>query len=339
MKFWLRNSSKYDSLNMQTMIIVEILKKNGVAAEIVYSDRISVFEKLKIILNRNLIVGVYGSFDPWLLLLIFSKRIRLIYHNITPAKFFFKNEKLVAIRSALGRIQLSLYRRDIKIIAVSEYNRQELISRNFSNVKYCPCVVSGNFADSYILEKTQKPSVIFTGRIVENKNVIFLINQIKKVAEYFPDGLDFFIVGSKGKNREYCKNFSKIVDECLNEGRLRIQWYSNGIDELELNKLLSTSWLYTSASLHEGFGLPICEAILAGTPALYLECGGTESILDSVGMTSIEEANDFGASILSLLENSSERLTLLQRQFLIAEQYSLKNSEKIIYQMYSWLRE
>ena len=59
------------------------------------------------------------------------------------------------------------------------------------------------------------------------------------------------------------------------------------------------------------------ESICAGTPAVYVPCGGTESVLDGVGCVRAEE--ELPAAILNYLKNSKLREELLHAQFTFYE--------------------
>jgi glycosyltransferase involved in cell wall biosynthesis len=337
-KFWLRSSAKHDSLHIQTKKVVDIMCKHGISSRLIFADQLSFFSKIRVLLFSKNVVGVFGSFDLWLLLLINSKRLSLVYHNITPSKFFLKNEPLVAFRSWLGRLQLRFFRREIAVIAVSPFNANELKSLRYQNIEYCPCVVDTNVvvgSQHNTYSKTCSPTVMFTGRIVENKNCIELLKQMQRIASTIPSGLDLVIVGGKGKDRSYCQQFSRVLAECTHDGTLTVEWFADGLSSDDLQKKLASSWVYVSMSLHEGFGLPVCEAILAGTPALYLECGGTESVLDSIGMVPLCHASDFWRRTLCLIESSDLRMELLAKQSKVVERYTSESLSELVCKIYA----
>ena len=88
-------------------------------------------------------------------------------------------------------------------------------------------------------------------------------------------------------------------------------------------------------SRHEGFGAPPCQAISFGTPALFLECGGTESVLGRAGCVSREEGqNRFADRILELLANEEARAELLQEQSAAVRELS---SGKVSQRLYAIL--
>jgi glycosyltransferase involved in cell wall biosynthesis len=94
---------------------------------------------------------------------------------------------------------------------------------------------------------------------------------------------------------------------------LKINWYKD-LSKERLNDLYSESWLYISMSRHEGFGLPACESILYGTPALYISSGGQESVLSDVGLI---KSNDNAFLINAIDEHLSN--SILRNDLLILQ--------------------
>jgi glycosyltransferase involved in cell wall biosynthesis len=110
------------------------------------------------------------------------------------------------------------------------------------------------------------------------------------------------------------------------------KWIDHPITAEELSRRLAKSWIYVSLSQHEGFGLPVMEAISAGTPAIYCYCGGTESELNFLGAVDVDASyQPFISMCLSILLDPCTRNDLLCQQREVVNAYSLKAlSSKII---------
>jgi glycosyltransferase involved in cell wall biosynthesis len=103
---------------------------------------------------------------------------------------------------------------------------------------------------------------------------------------------------------------------------LKVNWIEREVTLAELAEHYTGATLYVSAASHEGFGLPACEAILAGTPAIYLECGGTESILDGQGMVLNREKDSIWCHIVDLLRRPDRYTALLAAQERIVNEFT-----------------
>jgi glycosyltransferase involved in cell wall biosynthesis len=156
--------------------------------------------------------------------------------------------------------------------------------------------------------------LLFTGRIAPNKNCIELLEQAALASDKMLSPLRLIIIGDIKQGCTYGKEFEKKIIELSNHKWLTINWIRGGIDNKELSIMYTQTWLYVSMSLHEGFGLPVCEAVEHGTPALFIECGGTESVIGLDGMVKKDERVNFHCDILKLLNSNKLRDDLLKKQ-------------------------
>jgi glycosyltransferase involved in cell wall biosynthesis len=178
------------------------------------------------------------------------------------------------------------------------------------------------------VRKSTQPTILFTGRIVENKNCIYLLEQISLAAERTNQHVVVIVVGSGDASRTYYRRFLEKVADVRKNPRMSIRWFDHGVDQPTLDKLFQEAWLYASASLHEGFGLPVFEAIARGTPAIYLPCGGTEVTLANCGL--VPNGNDALANEISKCIESPDYLNELYRvQRAIVEEYLVPGAYSI----------
>lgn len=265
----------------------------------------------------------YGSFCKELLCVTNFSNILLIYHNITPAKYFWKTEPLVGLKSFLGRLQLLFLKFFLRqVVAVSDFNKKELEDMGYKKISLCPNIIvpqKNNFQ-----EKNKNPTILYVGRIVQNKRCIELLNIAKEVSLKMGNNLELIIVGNGKLHSPYVKQFKAQLENTSNF--CQIKWLSK-ISDCDLRELYQRSWLYVSLSRHEGFGLPVCESINNGTPAVYTACGGQESVLDGIGLIDLKNISE---EIIRLLNSVEYRSNLYNKQKLhITNYYSPKIDETI----------
>jgi len=342
--FWVPSSSKYNSLFLQANLLAEnISRKMQVKIKILHPETQNIHKLLKEIVNsRKHLIWHYGGFDPHLISICHRDNIVFIYHNITPAKYFWAYQPQVGLRSYMGRFQLSLLPKSSRWVAVSEYNANELNRYGFSNVQYCPNIVLIDRNEKNRNEKVHKTghfSLLYVGRISPNKNCLALLDQVAKAANYLSSRVELTIVGNVKNKCRFGKTFEKMVNVVSSTHQyLEINWIKNGVDFNQLKDLYTRSWLYISMSLHEGFGLPVCEAIAYGTPALYMECGGTESLLQGNGMITVKQSNNFGKKIVSMLTSKLARDTLVSKQISCVKQFLSPEVDSSIQKVFSFLQ-
>jgi glycosyltransferase involved in cell wall biosynthesis len=255
----------------------------------------------------------FASFDP--VAFLFARRAKtvFVYHNQTPARFFLHYRPRAALLAGVTNVQLRLFPKTMAWVAVSEFNRDRLRSFGFHRVEVCPCIVARG-PGSRRHAKTETPSVLFVGRIDANKNCVELMAQVAAAAAVLGTRVVLRIVGDTKRRCAYGRTFERSLMEHSRGGALTVEWHRDPISNEALDSLYSSSWVYVSTSLHEGFGLPPCEAVLRGTPALYLSCGGTETVLEGQGEVPRAQRWLFADRLANLLRSERLRRELLAAQ-------------------------
>jgi glycosyltransferase involved in cell wall biosynthesis len=321
---------------LQAKLLNSILGSTfNVAAQIYATKGLDKWSSLREILSSQApVIYHYASFDPYALLFARRQKSIFVYHNQTPARYYFRWRPQATLLVLITNMQLCLFPKDMQWVAVSEFNRQRLLEFGFKRVTVCPCIVTRKETDS-TSDKTEEPSVLFVGRIAPNKNCIELLSQVSNAARSLHRRVTLRIVGDIESGCLYGKAFRKQILHHLSEPWLEIQWYTAIVSQEELDALYASSWVYVSTSLHEGFGLPVCEAIARGTPALYVECGGTESVLGRHGMVPRSESKRFWEYLAKLLESNSTREELLTAQKGYVSKYVAPAIEETIRSIYA----
>lgn len=151
-------------------------------------------------------------------------------------------------------------------------------------------------------DKTSHPSVLAVGRLAPVKRFEDLLNQFERTRGLVP-GAELTIVG-EGPQRGILENW--IQDHEAHE------WVHllGRVSRDDLRDLYRRSWLITSASLAEGWGLTLTEAAGCGTPAVATDIGGHRSsvIHDVTGQ--LVPLEELGSSCAALLGNDRLRAEL-----------------------------
>jgi glycosyltransferase involved in cell wall biosynthesis len=329
--FFVSASNPFNSIRIQINLISNLLEELfDVEAEIIHPG-IQNFEVIlkNVILKDEILFWHYGGLDIHFNVLNRNNNITFVYHNITPPKFFWKTDPLVSIRSILGKIQLRMMRKKNRWITMSDYNVNELRDIGFKDVILCPNIISKKTI--ILLQKSKEITLIYVGRISPNKNCIFLLEQVEKVANQLLRPIKLVVVGTTKEGCKYGISFLKKFESLKSNPYLVINWKKD-IQNEELNCLYQESWLYLSTSLHEGFGVPACESIANGTPAIYLESGGQESVLNSIGL--VKEKDLFYSHIIDLILESKKLEELLEKQKKIVNKLIQPEINKKVFEIY-----
>jgi glycosyltransferase involved in cell wall biosynthesis len=206
----------------------------------------------------------------------------LMYHNITPPEFL-KDAPALADYAALGRAQLDLLRgKVVSALADSEYNVEELLAAGFDSPVACPFL----FDVDELLAKAgtrrdHSPdapfTVLFVGRIVSSKGQADLVDAFAEFCQRYRAPARLALVG----------RIAKPDDPYLVEIKQRIAQHGLGdsviltgaVSQEELRRWYAASDVYVSLSLHEGFGVPLVEAMASGIPVIAWPAGAVASTL------------------------------------------------------------
>ncbi len=158
------------------------------------------------------------------------------------------------------------------VITVSEFSRQEVIRYNFCSRERTFAVSNGVRRDFFFAgsateasdliraDGIHEPFLLCVAHTYPHKNVDKLINAFALLQDTIPHQL--VLVGKERRGEE-------AVTQALTEIRepCRVLRLSN-LAEKELQALYQQAELFVLPSAYEGFGLPILEAMMAGTAVL-----------------------------------------------------------------------
>jgi len=220
-----------------------------------------------------------------------SVRPLLIYHNITPASFYVDWNFRAAARMQLGQDQLlQLARLHLRSVALSEFSANELRAAGFDQVLVFPYPhiepkgsapflhpATGDLRWKSWLQD-DVPIILFVGRIAPNKRLDLLIETFAKLRKLTTSRL--LLVGSlPSKSDSYGNHLFKLVKEQQLDDDVCWAGY---VSDDELASIYKKASLYMSMSQHEGFGVPLVEAMRADV-AVLAHCSLESSVGEILG--------------------------------------------------------
>ncbi|MCA8480462.1 glycosyltransferase [Burkholderia multivorans] len=223
--------------------------------------------------------------DDWVISL--PCKTILIYHNITPESFFDERSHFRHY-SAKGRAQLDAFREQFAAaIAVSDLNAQELRERGYENVTTIPLLVDAakirvaEWNDALVQEQSQVMTVLFVGRISPNKAHRDLIEVAAQLRAMMPRPFQFVFVGGYGEEEPYYLELRQLIDE-LELGE--IVRFAGKVSDADLYGWYRAASAFLCLSDHEGFGVPLIEAMVFDVPVIAYASSNIESTLGGAGL-------------------------------------------------------
>ncbi len=251
----------------------------------------------------------------------------LIYHNITPPELLSTTPTLQRY-AELGRRQLaSLAPKVVAALADSEFNASELRAQGFDPVQACTLLFD---VDVLTRRAAARPSagalrpftILFVGRINESKAQADLIDAYAAFRVAFGGPARLVLVGrTDGASHAYMRR----IEQHIGEAGLRNEVILTGlVSDEQLQDWYRAADLYVSLSLHEGFGVPLIEAMAHGIPVLAWPCGAVPYTLGEAGELLEHRAPaHVAARMLALARDEPRREAARQRQHRALQQFRL----------------
>ncbi len=171
--------------------------------------------------------------------------------------------------------------------------------------------------------------LLFVGRLVPSKGVVYLIKALVPVTKAYPN-LKLLIIGD-GPEVDKLKNLSSKLNLENNINFLGSQ------KNQDLPAYYNLADIFIGPSLQEGFGIVFLEALACGTPVIASEVGGIKDIIkpDKNGLL-IKPADWKGLAqkIIELLSHEEKLIKLGQMGQKFAQQYDWENNIKKHVQIY-----
>ncbi len=249
----------------------------------------------------------------------------LLYHNITPEKYFLPYSRELARLSRVGRDELrSLAPATDLGLADSEYNRRELEGAGFSPALVLPLFVDFSKyrkpADRLIhdLFKDGRTNLLFVGRIVPNKKIDELIKVVFYFKKYISPLVRLIVVGKTHSLPKYYQALIRLADDLYLKPEEVC--FTGHIPDGELFALYRSSDLFLSLSEHEGFGLPFIESMIFDLPILAYSCSAVPDTLGGAGIELRHKPMERVAELAYIVANDKE----LKKKIISAQRARLR---------------
>jgi len=240
----------------------------------------------------------------------------LMYHNITPPEHLGDPALRAAARQ--GREQLALLRPHVAAaLADSEYNALELRSLGFDPVRACPLLIDpASLAAAGAHDAGNRPeggpfTILFVGRIIESKGQLELIESFARFIHPFGGLARLVLVGRHGGAGDaYLESLFAAVRRNGVDAQVVI---TGPLSDRDRDAWYAEAGLYVSLSHHEGFGVPLMEAMAQGVPVLAWPAGAAADTLGGAAeLVADPSPSAVAAQMLALARDPLRRAAMSQ---------------------------
>lgn len=223
-----------------------------------------------------------------------------------------------------------------KIITVSNFSKKEIsehyrldpesidvVYNGFSSHEYFPIQNKEKNVDKYkkILKKynISTPYILFVGRLEIKKNLPDFILAFAKLKQKYKIPHKLVLVGSPGYRYE-------DIEANIYESQLKDDVIEPGyVDQKDMNILMNFADIFVLPSLYEGFGIPVLEAMSAGTSVACSNIGSLKEVGgDACQYFDPENKADMAEKIFKLISDNNLKHKLKTRGFENIKRFSWK---------------
>jgi len=246
-------------------------------------------------------------------------RKAILYHNITPSRYFDLVNKKTATSLDKGRQQTRALAGSAAInLADSRFNADELIALGYRDVGVFPLVLDLDLLKSAPDARTLRRyddgrvNVLFVGRCAPNKRLDDCLTAFCYYHRFVNPHSRFIHVGSfAGTERYYGLLLTQVLDLGLDTSIVR---FAGAVTQAELNTFYDIADVFLCMSEHEGFCIPIVESMAHDVPVLAYAAGAVPETLDGSGVLFHNKAFDAVAEMIGRLADAGPLRTAVLAQ-------------------------
>ena len=208
------------------------------------------------------------------------------YHNLTPPAFYDPFDGVAAEQLRRGREELERLAGRLHVaFAASEFSAAELRAAGARDVRVVPPFTPVPGAPDRrhlraLRDSKQGLDLLFVGRVAPHKGHLRLLRTLALLRSELDVPVRLFVVGGPGPH-------SYIDSLLLTVGRLGLEGsvtFTGAVSDGRLLAHYEAADLFLSLSEHEGFGIPLLEAMRAGLPVVACEAGAVGETLGGAGV-------------------------------------------------------
>ncbi len=317
-----------DAVGNDCLAILAFLKEEGYKTEIYVENldsrisrrEVKRFEEIKPIASDDVILyhlSTGTKLNEW----IKTQKCRkvMIYHNITPPDFFENYNRSAAELCHRGLKQVEDLKDSFDYVLVdSEFNKEDLRKMGYQcPIDVLPILIPFEDYDKKPNLLTMKEmddgytNIIFVGRIAPNKKQEDLIKTFFLYKKRYNENSRLILVGSYGGMESYYGRLQEYVKR-LNVKDVEFTGH------IKFDKILAyyrSADLFLCMSEHEGFCVPLVEAMHFGIPIVAYDSCAIKGTLGGSGFLLTEKNYDEMAGVMNrVLTDNGLRIKILENQ-------------------------
>jgi glycosyltransferase involved in cell wall biosynthesis len=262
---------------------------------------------------RDVLLIHYSAYAPRLRGLLDLPNPRLLLsHNITPARWLWGHEPMVAVQCALGREQLPAFVAGCDAAAGdSAYNAAELAAAGARDPGVIPILVHPQRLGEPQTGAAPPapPTILFVGRLMPHKRQDEVLRVFAAFRRHHEPDARLVLVGEP-VTPAYGRAIAELADQ-LAPGAVTIE---GGITRERLAERYRQAHAFLCLSEHEGFCVPVLEALHFGVPVVARPAGAVPEVARDAALLVSDEDPAVVCELLALAVDDVELRAELRRR-------------------------
>jgi len=260
------------------------------------------------------------------------ERLLMRFHNITPPEMFARFDPPFQRLLEQGTREIAGLRDKVVLaMADSSFNARCLGELGYTNIRVVPLLLDlsglleippAPLPDLELPAPGAGPLILFVGRVAPNKGHQELVKAFHVLKTYHHRDARLWLVGGKAHGR-----YRAAVDHLIAGLGLRDVVFTGPIDDPQLASVFRRADIYLSLRAHEGFGVPLIEAMAHGIPVVAWDTTAVGETMGGAGLM-LRDPSPLTAAeaIVMVLKDASVRDDLVARGRARVEHFSAERS-------------
>ena len=236
-------------------------------------------------------------------------RKAVVYHNITPARYFSGFNPAAEKYAEIGRRQLrDLASRAELGIADSEFNRRELEELGYAKTAVVPIIVDWSAfdvePDPTVMRalSEERTSIVTVGQLLPHKGIHDVVAAFARYRER-DRGAHLYLVGSTAMSAQYIERLRADVERL---GLRDAVTFTGSVPIESLVAYYRGATALLTLSEHEGFCVPLLEAMRSDLPIVAHGAGAIPDTLGDAGILLNDKSPEAAAAALERVVGDRE---------------------------------
>lgn len=243
----------------------------------------------------------------------------VIFHNVTPAHFFEDvPETYEFCRRAVAQLPELPKLFDFGI-GVSAFNAGILREHGFSETRVLPIAwetsgLSAALPDSSVASglRGEVPTILMVGRVAPHKGVHYAVRALDAIERRLGREARLVLVGRTSGYDAYLAELRRSIAESSGAERI---WLVGEVSVEELRAYYASADVLLQLSEHEGFCVPLVEAMALDVPIVAARAGAVEETLGGAGLLLADRSSEEVArGVTGALGEERDRILATQRK-------------------------